>query len=58
MIRLGYAYVNTQLPAPNRTCRLSHAAPERIIALARENLKEKSVLEVYQILPICPIRVH
>lgn len=38
MIRLGYACVNTRLPAPNRTCRLRHATPERIIALARQNL--------------------
>jgi UV DNA damage endonuclease len=38
MIRIGYACVNTQLPPPNRTCRLSHATPERIVELARENL--------------------
>lgn len=38
MIRIGYACVNTKLPSPNRTCRLSHATPERIVELARKNL--------------------
>jgi UV DNA damage endonuclease len=38
MIRLGYACINTRLPAPNRTCRLKNASPERIIELAAENL--------------------
>ncbi len=39
MIRLGYACINTQLPSPNRTCRLRNASPERIIELARCNLE-------------------
>lgn len=38
MIRIGYACVNTRLPAPNRTCRLRYATPERIIELSRQNL--------------------
>lgn len=38
MIRIGYACVNTQLPSPNRTCRLSHATPKRIVELACDNL--------------------
>lgn len=37
-IRIGYACINTQLPSPNRTCRLRNATPERILELARENL--------------------
>jgi UV DNA damage endonuclease len=37
-IRIGYACINTTLPAPNRTCRLQNATPERIVSLARENL--------------------
>ncbi len=37
-IRIGYACINTTLPSPNRTCRLRNATPERILALARENL--------------------
>jgi UV DNA damage endonuclease len=38
MIRLGYACINTMLPAPNRSCRLRFATPERLISIARENL--------------------
>ena len=38
MIRIGYACINTKLPAPNRTCRLSNATPERILDLASTNL--------------------
>ena len=38
-MRIGYACINTQLPSPNRTCRLSNATPEKILSLARENLE-------------------
>ncbi len=38
-IRIGYACINTQLPSPNRTCRLKNATPDRILELARENLE-------------------
>jgi UV DNA damage endonuclease len=38
VIRLGYACINTTLPAPNRTCRLRSATPERLLMLARGNL--------------------
>jgi UV DNA damage endonuclease len=46
MIRIGYACINTRLPAPNRTCRLKNATPDRIIALAVENLERlQKILE-------------
>jgi UV DNA damage endonuclease len=38
MIRIGYACVNTRLPAPNRTCRLKNATPANLTALAAENI--------------------
>ena len=38
MIRIGYACINTRLPAPNRTCRLKNATPEKILDLASANL--------------------
>lgn len=38
MIRIGYACVNTQLPAPNRTCRLKNATAEKLRNLASENI--------------------
>jgi UV DNA damage endonuclease len=39
LIRLGYACINTKLDAPNRTCRLRNATPERILELASANLQ-------------------
>ena len=39
MIRLGYACINTELPAPNRTCRLKNATPEKILELAKANVE-------------------
>jgi UV DNA damage endonuclease len=38
VIRLGYACINTTLPSSNKTCRVSNATPERVIALGRQNL--------------------
>jgi UV DNA damage endonuclease len=38
LIRIGYACINTQLPAPNRTCRLKNATTEKILELASANL--------------------
>ncbi len=38
MIRVGYACINTELPSPNRTCRLKNATEARIIELGRANL--------------------
>lgn len=37
-MRIGYACINTQLPAPNRSCRLKNATPARILDLAAENV--------------------
>lgn len=46
MIRIGYACVNTRLPAPNRTCRLKNATAKNIIDLAGENIARlKPILE-------------
>ncbi len=46
MIRIGYACINTQLPSPNRTCRLRNAAPEKILELASANLEAlRAILE-------------
>ena len=39
MIRLGYACINTKLDAPNRTCRLKNATPEKILELASANVE-------------------
>ena len=39
MIRLGYACINTAIPAPNRTCRLKNATPEKILELCKANLE-------------------
>jgi UV DNA damage endonuclease len=39
LIRLGYACINTKLDAPNRTCRLKNATPERILELASANVE-------------------
>ncbi len=39
MIRIGYACINTKLDAPNRTCRLKNATPEKILELAAANLE-------------------
>jgi UV DNA damage endonuclease len=39
LIRLGYACINTKLDAPNRTCRLKNANPERILELASANVE-------------------
>ncbi|RPI84473.1 MAG: UV DNA damage repair endonuclease UvsE [Chloroflexi bacterium] len=41
-IRLGYACINTQLPASNRTCRFSNATPDRLLELTRYNLNALS----------------
>ena len=38
MIRIGYACINTKLDAPNRTCRLKNATPERLLELASANV--------------------
>jgi UV DNA damage endonuclease len=38
-MRVGYACINTELRAPNRTCRLANATPERILELGRANLE-------------------
>jgi UV DNA damage endonuclease len=38
LIRIGYACINTRLPAPNRTCRLRNATSEKILELASANL--------------------
>jgi UV DNA damage endonuclease len=38
MIRIGYACVNTRLPAPNRTCRLKNATAKNLTDLAAENI--------------------
>lgn len=38
-VRLGYACINTQLPASNRTSRLSNATPDRLLELIRLNLQ-------------------
>jgi UV DNA damage endonuclease len=38
LIRLGYACINTKLDAPNRTCRLKNATPEKILELASANV--------------------
>lgn len=38
-IRIGYASINTQLPAPNRTVRLANATVQRITQLGRTNLE-------------------
>jgi UV DNA damage endonuclease len=38
VIRIGYACINTQLPAPNRTCRLKNATSENIRSIASSNL--------------------
>lgn len=46
MIRIGYACINTQLPSPNRTCRLKNATPGKILALASANIEAlQSILE-------------
>ncbi|HUD00137.1 MAG TPA: UV DNA damage repair endonuclease UvsE [Candidatus Polarisedimenticolaceae bacterium] len=46
MIRLGYACINTKLDAPNRTCRLKNATPEKILELASANVEAlQSILE-------------
>ena len=37
-IRIGYACINTALPSTNRTIRLANATPERVVALAKQNL--------------------
>ena len=39
MIRIGYACINTKLDAPNRTCRLKNATPEKILELAAANVE-------------------
>jgi UV DNA damage endonuclease len=39
LIRLGYACINTKLDAPNRTCRLKNATPEKILELASANVE-------------------
>jgi UV DNA damage endonuclease len=39
LIRIGYACINTKLPAPNRTCRLKNATPEKILELASANVE-------------------
>jgi UV DNA damage endonuclease len=39
VIRIGYACINTKLPAPNRTCRLRNATPDKILELASVNLE-------------------
>lgn len=39
MIRIGYACINTKLDAPNRTCRLKNATPEKILELAAVNVE-------------------
>lgn len=38
MIRIGYACINTKLDAPNRTCRLKNATPEKLLELASANV--------------------
>jgi UV DNA damage endonuclease len=38
LIRIGYACINTKLDAPNRTCRLKNATPEKIFELASANV--------------------
>ncbi len=45
-LRLGYACIHTQLPSPNRTCRLASATPQRVEELARANLSAlQTILE-------------
>ena len=39
MIRIGYACINSKLDAPNRTCRLKNATPEKILELAAANVE-------------------
>lgn len=39
MTRIGYACINTKLDAPNRTCRLKNATPEKILELAAANVE-------------------
>lgn len=39
MIELGYACVNTTLPSPARSCRLSNATPARLLELGAANLQ-------------------
>lgn len=38
MIRLGYVGINTTLPSPNKTFRLSNYSDERMLSTAEENL--------------------
>lgn len=39
MIQLGYVCVNTELPRPDRTCRLKNASPSRLLELSASNLE-------------------
>jgi UV DNA damage endonuclease len=38
MMRIDYPCLNTSILVPNRTCRLRHATPARLLGLTRDNL--------------------